>query len=178
MHDGSQFPYRQRVAQPDTPCGHNGLVRAAGVSLSSGTLLATPRAMGNNPAHGHAVARHADRPRGARRHRRAGDIPQRRDRFLRAACEGARAPRSRHHCRPRRHDLRRRMDHGLGRLGQRSHPWPTVQGAVYAHLGTQFRRGHREVSLLRHDPRYWPELRQQDGQGIRGEGVRYHGSRA
>ncbi len=94
------------------PCGHNGLVRAAGVPLPSGTLLATPRAMGNNPAHGHAVARHADRPRGARRHRRAGDIPQRGHRFLRIACEGARAPRSRHHCRPRRYDLRRRMDHG------------------------------------------------------------------
>ena len=99
-------------------------------------------------------------------------------RFLRIACEGARAPRSRHHCRPRRHDLRRRMDHGLGRLGQRPHPWPAVQGAVYAHLGTQFRRGHREVSRLGHDPRNWSGLRQEDGQGFRGEGLRHHRGRA
>ena len=123
-------------------------------------------------------ASNSDRPGSPRRHRRAGHLPQRRDRFLRAAGQGARASRPRHRRRPRGHDLRRRMDHGLGRLGQRSHPWPAVQGALHAHLGAEFRRGHREVSLLRHDPRYWPGLRQEDGQGIRREGVRHHRSRA
>jgi hypothetical protein len=33
------------------------------------------------------------------------------------------------------------------------------------------------VRHLRHDPRHRPDLRQDDGQGIRGEGVRHHRSR-
>jgi hypothetical protein len=35
--------------------------------------------------------------------------------------------------------FRRRMDHGLGPMGQRPHPWPAVQGAVPAHLGPRRR---------------------------------------
>ena len=136
------------------------------------------RGMGNNPAHGRPAAIKSARPRGARRHRRAGDLPQCRDRLLRAACQGARAPRPRHRRRPCGDDLGGRVDHGVWRLGQRPHPWSAVQGAVHAHLGTQFRRGHREVSRLGHDPRDRPGLCQEDGQGLRREGVRHHRGRA
>ena len=84
-------------------------------------------------------------------------VPQaplvRKVRILRAAPKSARPPRSRRGRRPRGHGLAWGMDHRVRRLGQRSHPWSAVQGAVHAHLGTQFRRGHREVSRLRHDPR-------------------------
>ena len=48
--------------------------------------------IGNNPAQGHAVACHADPPRGSRRHRRARDVPQCRDWFwvLRVKARGHR----------------------------------------------------------------------------------------
>jgi hypothetical protein len=128
------FQYSSLIAQPEgwyPFAPQSGRSKVPNPSLSAPSRKTSPPPphtrsphtgrMGNNLAHGHAVARHADRPRGARRHRRAGDIPQRRDRFLRSACEGARAPRSRHDCRSCRHDLRRRMDHGLWWLGQRRH---------------------------------------------------------
>src|SRR5208282_6310726 len=68
--------------------------------------------------------------RSSRRPRRAGHIPQRRERLLRAPREGARTPRSGDRRRPRCHHLRRRVDHGIRRMDQRSRPRSTIQGAV------------------------------------------------
>ena len=74
--------------------------------------------------------------------------------------------------------LRRRMDHRIGRMGQRPHPWPAVQGALHAHLGADLHRRHREIPRLRHDPRHRAGLCQEAGQGVRREGVRHHRGRA
>jgi hypothetical protein len=57
------------------------------------------------------------------------------------------------------------------RLGQRSHPWAAVQGAVTLRFGSKFYQGHRAISGIGDDPRYWAGLRREDGQGLRGEGV-------
>ena len=44
------------------------------------------------------------------------------------------------------------MDHGFGRLGQRPHSRPAIQGKVPAHIAADFGRRHREIPLLWHDP--------------------------
>src|ERR1700676_3057347 len=63
------------------------------------------------------------------------------------------------------------MDHRVRRMGQRPHPWPTVQSAVSEDFGADIDRRYREVSGLRHDPRHRPGLRQEAGSGLRGEGI-------
>ena len=70
------------------------------------------------------------------------------------------------------------MDHRLGRVGQRPHPRPAVQGALHPHSGTVLGRGHREVSRLRHDPGHRPGLCPQAGPGVRREGLRRDRGRA
>ena len=44
-------------------------------------------------------------------------------------------------------------------MGQRSDTRPAVQGAIPAHVAPDVRRWHREVPLVRHDPRSWSGLR-------------------
>ena len=63
-------------------------------------------------------------------------------------------------------------------MDQRSRPRPAVQGAVSQDLGAEFDRRDREISRLRDDPRHRAGLRQEDGQGLRGEGLRRHRGRA
>jgi exodeoxyribonuclease V alpha subunit len=36
------------------------------------------------------------------------------------------------------------------------HPWPAVQSKISAHFTPRFRRRHRKISLVRHDPGRWP----------------------
>src|SRR6516164_6243 len=59
------------------------------------------------------------------------------------------------------------MDHGHGRMGQRPDPRPAVQSAVFAHLGPDVGRRHREIPLVRHDPWRGAGLRQEAGTRIR-----------
>jgi DNA ligase 1 len=69
-----------------------------------------------------ALIRPADEHEGAAldtgRAYRAGHLPQRRERLLRAPGKGARPPRSGDRGRPRRHHLGRRVDHGVRRMDQ------------------------------------------------------------
>ena len=112
--------------------------------------------------------------RSARWHRRAGDVPQCRERLRRAAGEGARLPRPGHHCRPRRSHRRRRVDHRHRGVGQRPHPRPAVQGALPEDLGADHGGGDRALSRLRHDPRHRPGLCEEAGAGLRRAGVRHY----
>ena len=66
-------------------------------------------------------------PGSARRPSRAGHLPQRRERLLRAQGEGARPSRSGDRRGPCRHHLRRRVDHRFVRMDQRSSPRPATQ---------------------------------------------------
>ena len=63
-------------------------------------------------------------------------------------------------------------------MDQRSRPRSAVQGAVSQDLGAEFNRRDREISRLRDDPGHRACLRQEDGQGLRGEGLRRHRGRA
>src|ERR1035437_8564542 len=63
-------------------------------------------------------------------------------------------------------------------MGQRSHPWPTIQSALHAHVRADVHRWHREIPRLRDDPRHRAGLRQKDGQCVWREGIRYHRGRA
>ena len=63
-------------------------------------------------------------------------------------------------------------------MDQRSRPRSAVQGAVSQDLGAEFNRRDREISRLRDDPGHRAGLRQEDGQGLRGEGLRRHRGRA
>ena len=94
-------------------------------------------------------AKHSDRgPRwpGGARH-----LPQRGERVLRTAGEGAGSARFDHRSRPRGGDFRRRVRSGERGVAKRPHAWRPVQSLVsQADAGND--RGHREVSRLRHDP--------------------------
>ena len=119
-----------------------------------------------------SLQRHEAQPRtinsgSARWPRRAGDLPQRRERLLRPQGEGARTPRSCDRGRPRRHHLGRRVDHRVRRMDQRSRPRSAVQGALSQDLGAKFDRWDREIPGLRDDPRHRAGLCQEDGQGLR-----------
>src|SRR6202051_2668531 len=54
--------------------------------------------------------------------------------------EGARTPRSADRRRPRRHHLRRRVDHRIRRMDQRSRPWSALQGEISQGLDAEFNR--------------------------------------
>src|SRR5262249_8822853 len=72
---------------------------------------------------------------------------------------------------PCRNHFRRRVDHGLRRMGQRSHPRPAVQGAVPAHITADFGRRYRKIPLVRHDPGRGTGLRQEARSRLWREGV-------
>jgi putative transposase len=80
--------------------------------------------------------------------------------------EGARTPRSADRRRPRRHHLRRRVDHRIRRMDQRSRPWSALQGEISQGLDAEFNRRDREISGLWTDPRHRAGLCQEDGQGL------------
>ena len=62
-------------------------------------------------------------------------------------------------------------------MDQRSHARSAIQGAVSQDLGAEFDRRDREISRLRHDPGHRAGLCQEDGQGLRREGLRHHRGR-
>jgi hypothetical protein len=107
-------------------------------------------ALGSNLHHRAASQdKHSDRgPRwpGGARH-----LPQRGERVLRTAGEGAGSARFDHRSRPRGGDFRRRVRSGERGVAKRPHAWRPVQSLVsQGDAGND--RGHREVSRLRHDP--------------------------
>ena len=112
--------------------------------------------------------------RGSGRPGRAGDLPQPRDRLLRAAGQGPRAARPGHRDRCRRHDQPRRVRPGLGHLGQRPPAWAAVQGCLPESGPADHARGYPALSRLRHDQGHRPGLRQQAGRGVRRGRVRRH----
>ena len=63
-------------------------------------------------------------------------------------------------------------------MDQRSRPRSAVQGAVSQDFGAEFYRRDREISGLWDDPRHRASLCQENGQGLRGEGLRRHRDRS
>ncbi len=102
----------------------------------------------------------------------ARDLPQRRERLLRAAGQGARAARPGGGGRPRRGHQRRRVHQRHRLVDQRPRARPAVQGGHRRHHPADHAGGDREVSGLGHDPRHRPGLRQGPGGGVRRGGVR------
>src|SRR5208283_4045085 len=109
--------------------------------------------------------------------RRAGYLSQPGERLLRFEGEGARPSRSGDRRRPRRRHFRRRVDHRVRRMDQRSRPRSAVQGPLSQDLDAKFDRRDRKISGLRHDPGHRSGLCQEDGQGLRREGLRHHRGR-
>ena len=105
---------------------------------------------------------------------RAGDLPQSRQRLLRAAGQGSRAPRPRDRARPCRLDLGRRVRPGVGQVGSPSRAWPAVQGGLPEVGSAVIARGHGEVPGLGADQGHRPGLREEAGQGVRRGRVRRH----
>ncbi len=105
--------------------------------------------------------------RGAVRVGGARDLPQRRERLLRAAGQGARAAGPGGRGRARGCDQRGRVHQRDGDVDHRPRARPAVQGAPGHDDAADHAGGHREVLGVRHDPRHRPHLRLRPGARVR-----------
>ena len=92
--------------------------------------------------------------RSARRYCRARHLPQCRERVRRPEGADEGQARSRHCRGARRLGDGGRVDHGQRLMGERPHPWRSVQGADAEHYAADRGSRHREVSRLRADARH------------------------
>src|SRR6516225_4915640 len=122
-------------------------------------MASTPTGPSPGPDAASTKDEHANRGSGGTG--RPRDLPQPGERLLRAARQGPRPARPDHRPWPRGDDLGWRVRPGERNLDQRPHAWRPIQSLVPKGYGTDDGRGDREISRLRHDPRYRAGLREE-----------------